>query len=68
MLYKYVKPSQPIYRPPSARVGQRNESPDSLSSSTSTSHSNNETGKNNTNNSNININSASNTNGEETIN
>ncbi|CAG2101817.1 unnamed protein product [Medioppia subpectinata] len=43
-VYKYVKPSQPIYRPPSARIAtNRTESPESHSSSTtSTSQSNNE--------------------------
>lgn len=47
VIYKYVKPSQQIYRPPSARVGfNRTESPESHSSSTtSTSQSNNESNK-----------------------
>ncbi len=42
-----MKPSQPIYRPPSARIGyNRTESPEShTSSTTSTSHSNNESNK-----------------------
>ncbi|CAG2165074.1 unnamed protein product [Oppiella nova] len=42
VVYKYVKPSQPIYRPPSARIAfNRTESPESHSSSTtSTSHDN----------------------------
>ncbi|XP_054153462.1 uncharacterized protein LOC128952146 [Oppia nitens] len=35
VVYKYVKPSQPIYRPPSARIAfNRNESPESQSEST----------------------------------